>query len=370
MKIVHVITGLKTGGAEQILYTICHADKKNSHCIISLTSRGEYAAKLEKVGVEVLCLNLQYKINIFTGIFELARYIKHVKPDIVQTWMFHSDLIGGIIAKYFGVKKIFWSEHAANIKLLSFTVRIIVKICSILSYIIPNAVVCCAFSTKTILIKEGYSKDKMAVINNGCDMSYYIDKGNKINRKSISSSLNMTDVLIGVVARWDIYKDIPNLLQALKILISKNDAIKCILVGDQLNLQNIILCKLLDQYELRDNVIMLGLRNDIPDILRTIDLFVLSSVSEAFPNVLVESMACGTPCVATDVGDVKYIIGKTGWIVPPSNHEALANSISLSVVEMKNSAAWVQRKKYCRDRIINNFSLDKMVTNYMDLWNK
>ena len=133
MKIVHVITGLKKGGTERLLYSICNADKDITHFVISLTSRGEYASMLENIGVDVLGLNIRYKRNLFTGIFHIQKYIKHVKPDVVQTWMFHSDLIGGIVAKYLGVKKIFWSEHAANFKLLPFTVKIIVRICSILS---------------------------------------------------------------------------------------------------------------------------------------------------------------------------------------------------------------------------------------------
>lgn len=99
------------------------------------------------------------------------------------------------------------------------------------------------------------------------------------------------------------------------------------------------------------------------------DLFVLSSVSEAFPNVLNEAMACGTPCITTNVGDAAVIVGDTGWVVPPKDPQALAKAMLEAMEEQQdNPQAWQARKKACRERIVNNFSIKKMVESYHQVW--
>ena len=112
-----------------------------------------------------------------------------------------------------------------------------------------------------------------------------------------------------------------------------------------------------------------GIRNDISAVMNGIDLFMLSSVSEAFPSVLNESMACGTPCVTTDVGDASTIVGDTGWVVRSKDPQALANASIQAIKEnQSNNEFWLQRKDNCRKRIVENFSLEKMVIKYKEAW--
>ena len=120
---------------------------------------------------------------------------------------------------------------------------------------------------------------------------------------------------------------------------------------------------------LSDNVHLLGIRNDIPAVMNGIDLFMLTSVSEAFPNVLNESMACGTPCVTTNVGDASLIVGNTGWVVSPKDPKALADAVIQAADEKQsNNISWFQRKDDCHQRIANNFTLEKMVEKYKEVW--
>ena len=119
----------------------------------------------------------------------------------------------------------------------------------------------------------------------------------------------------------------------------------------------------LDQYALRDEVMLLGPHNDIPAVMNAIDIHVLSSsFGEAFPNVLAEAMACGTPCVSTDVGDAAMIISNTDWIVPPQSSELLAHSLKLALKEWQDQSAWLKRQQDARRRILDRFNIERMVS--------
>ena len=104
--------------------------------------------------------------------------------------------------------------------------------------------------------------------------------------------------------------------------------------------------------------------------MRKIDIHILaSSYGEAFPNVVAEAMASGTPCVATDVGDTSLVIGNTGWITKPNNPELLAKKI-IEAIKKSRSKEWKNQCKIARDRIVNNFSIKRMIDNYNEVWLK
>ena len=104
-------------------------------------------------------------------------------------------------------------------------------------------------------------------------------------------------------------------------------------------------------------------------IMNGLDIYVQSSsYGEGFPNVVAEAMSCGTPCVVTDVGDASFIVGKTGWIVPPKNSSKLANAIEASFKEIDKNH-WNERRNKARSRIRNEFDINKMIKSYNKLWN-
>ena len=115
MQVLHIITGLKRGGAETLLYRICQFDKEYNHTVISLTGTQDYGKMLNQINVSVYALNFSSsKINFFS-LFKLYKLIREIKPDVVQTWMSHADLIGGVIARFAGIKNIFWGVHLTNL---------------------------------------------------------------------------------------------------------------------------------------------------------------------------------------------------------------------------------------------------------------
>jgi glycosyltransferase involved in cell wall biosynthesis len=182
--------------------------------------------------------------------------------------------------------------------------------------------------------------------------------------------LENTEVVFGLVARWDPIKDHANLLNALSYLKrnGKLDNFVCVVVGDGCDLNNQVLVELLEDLDLKDNVRLMGFRKDIPVFMSMFDLVVLPSKGEGFPNVLAEAMVYGVPCVSTNVGDAKVIVGDTGWIVEPSDHVALAEAISKALITRQDAVLWQRIKNDCHERITQNFSMSTMVSNYLTTW--
>lgn len=370
-KVLHIITGLGDGGAEGVLTRLCIHGKFVNHEVISLMDKGKYGSMLEHANVRVYCLGMNPGKPSLFKLLKLMKLIRKIKPDIVQTWMYHSDFLGGLAAKFTGVKQIFWGIRHSTLdknKAKRSTI-LIAHLCARLSPFIPNKIVCCAYKALHVHTEIGYQKDKMVVIANGYDLT----------RFKLDSSLGLAlrkefdigehEFLIGKVGRFDPFKDHSNLLNAMSILMKQGLAFRCILVGKDLTANNTELYDKIVELGLIDRVILAGQRTDIPAVMNALDLHVLSSSSEAFPNVLAEAMACGTPCVSTDVGDAKEIISKFGWIVPSQNSNELAKSIFYAQVEKQDDInKWEQRRQQSIDHISSKFSLQIMVDSFYRVW--
>jgi glycosyltransferase involved in cell wall biosynthesis len=372
VKVLHIITSLNDGGAEALLYRMVTSKSDSfEHVVVSLMDAGKYGLLLEKAGINVHYLNIHRgKLGIFAS-FKIFDLVKKNQPDVVQTWMFHSDILGGIFARLAGVKNVIWGVHHTTLFKgeSKYSTILIVKLNAFLSRFIPNKIIYCAQKSREVQESIGFSASKGVVVSNGYDVSQFIrnDQLGYIFRNDLNISGNF---LIGNVGRYNPLKDHKNLLLALKEVKAKSNAKwHCILVGTDLDEANLELSGLIYELGLTDSVSLIGRRNDIPSVMNAIDLLVLSSSSEAFPNVLNEAMACGTPCVTTDVGDAALIVSDTGWSVPAHNPNALAVAIIRMIDENKlNESAWENRRFLSRKRIIENFSLEKMIAKYELVW--
>jgi glycosyltransferase involved in cell wall biosynthesis len=181
----------------------------------------------------------------------------------------------------------------------------------------------------------------------------------------------MQTPVIGMVGRYHPQKDHGNLIEAMRLLKQERYAFTCLLVGDSLTEGNIELNQLIRQAGIDEHVRLLGPRTDIVAIMNALDIHVLSSLGEAFPNVLAEAMACGTPCVTTDVGDAALIIGDTGWVVPVRNSRELADGLAAALTaHHAQPEGWPLRQNACRERITAKFSMTSMLAAYQKLWNE
>jgi glycosyltransferase involved in cell wall biosynthesis len=371
-KILHIITGLDNGGAEAIMFRFVTYDKSNIHYVVSLRDYGKYGNLLILNNINVHILNISSFYNFFQSIYKLISIIKDIKPDIVQTWMYHADLFGGVISKISNVKKIFWGIHNSTItNSTKLSTRIIIKINSLLSKYVPNKIISCSNRAITIHKSLGFSVNKFFCIHNGySSKDFYPDILLRQNFRQTYEFSNDIFIL-GMIARYDNQKDPLNFFKAISI-IKKQTKIKfkCILVGSGMDINNKELVNILQSFSLIDDFILFGQSNDINTILNGIDLNILSSrYGEAFPNVIAEAMLSETPCIATNVGDVETLISDTGWIIEPNNSEQLANQIILCFEEYSNNfLKWKERSTNARKRIKDNFTIELMVNNYNKIW--
>mgnify|MGYP001318788737 CR=1 FL=1 len=373
MKILHVITGLGDGGAEGVLLRLTTSDSTNAHQVISLTHEGVHGLRLGAAGIPVHALGMPRGRVTLRGLFKLYQLVRRMQPDVVQTWMYHADLIGGVVARLAGRGTVVWSIRNAslNAQLISRTTRWVARLCAWGSRALPTRIVSCSARAAERHVAFGYDHRKMVVIPNGYDTSCFAP--DLAARSELRMGLNLGGdvVLLGMVARWNAQKDHQNLINALSALARMpGREWRCLLVGPGMLPENAELVDLLASSGVGDRVVLLGPRRDIPPVMNAIDLHVLSSASEGFPNVVAEAMASGTPCVVTDVGDAALIVGETGWVVPARDSGQLATAIVEAVSAMGDEASWTRRKRAARQRILAHFSLDRMVQAYTEVWHE
>ena len=173
-----------------------------------------------------------------------------------------------------------------------------------------------------------------------------------------------------MIARYDKQKGHKILLKSLLKLKKRKIDFNCYLVGKNIDTNNKELSSIIEEYNLTSNVFLIGQVSEVDLVYNFLDISILSSINgEGFPNVLIESMACGTPCVATDTGDANYIIEKTGWIAKPSDSLSLANTLDKAIAEI-NLPDWSSRKENCRQRVKMNFDIIHMLNKFQLTWSK
>ena len=359
-KIIHIITGLGNGGAEHMLYKLIkYSDKTRFyHEVISLMDEGVYGCKINALGVKVHCLN----INRSTGniIFPLlkARHIAK-KFDIVSTWLYHADIFGFIIAKVLLRKKLIWNIRHSNLDKNANkpTTLKIVRLNSFLS----RAVNLITYNSNRALENHlgiGYSAQNAVVIPNGFELDKF--QFNMEDRLRVREKLKLGEVkTIITVGRWDVQKDYYTLLKALNEVRKKTTSFKMIMVGANLDYANDELVALIEKYNLKDNIILLGIHNNIPALLAAADIYVSSSLGESFSNAIGEAMACELPCIVTDVGDSKLIVEDTGKVVNAGDYISMAEAMLTYL-----NANPLFRNFAGRQRIKKEFEISKIAAKF------
>jgi glycosyltransferase involved in cell wall biosynthesis len=372
MHILHIITGLGQGGAESVLYRLATAPGQICrHTVISLTDAGIYGERLRVAGVDVQTVSMARGRFSLRGFIKLTRLIRATPAHVVQTWMYHADLIGGLAARYVGQRAVCWGirNSGAYLEKSSASARLMLRISARLSGRVPAAIVCCAPDAARRHQAAGYDGTHMHVITNGYDLVRFAPDGLARARVRREWDIDDSHLLIGCVARWDPLKDHDNLMHALAALDADDTQgnIRCVLVGRGMTADNTQLMAIIDRLGLQSKIILAGPRDDIPAVMNALDIHVLSSRAEGFPNVVAEAMACGTPCVVTQVGDAAAIVGDAGWIAPAERPAALQGALA-SAVDAVRRYGRESVGEHGHQRVHQCLGLAKMVHAYTVLW--
>lgn len=369
MKILHIITGLNRGGAENALYRLLKADADPSRFhVISLLDDGVYGSKFRQLGVRVTTLGMRSPLESPKALASLIQILRETRPQVVQTWMYHADLLGGIASKLVGVP-VCWGVRQSDLtsKFAKRSTRATARLCAWLSASIPQAIVVCAVLAEVKHREFGYA-DKFTLIPNGVDTDQL--RPDSANGKLIRNELGLQPdaKVIGHISRADSIKDHRTLFRMFARVADKDADAILVLAGPGLTFSERYLTDIGIPTDLRGRILALGPRNDVSKILNAMDVFILSSAAEGFPNVVVEAMACGVPCVVTDVGDAAMIVGDTGWVRPVGDADGLADDILAALTEA--SALHRERAKRARERIVAHYSVERMASAYDQLWHR
>ena len=370
MKIIHIISGLNGGGAENVLLRLTCLDDVNDHHVISLTTEGVLGPKFRANGIKLTCLNMKRGKLSIAGVVKLWRLLKVETSDCVQTWMYHSDLIGGVIARLTG-HKVLWGIRHSNFKISNSNLQtvIIMLFNSLLSHLIPLKIICCAESARLTHQRVGYSRTKMVVIENGVDCKIF-DVDHK-KRGFLRKRYLLADktFVIGMVARFTEQKDHKNLLLGFKKFVKTIPDTVCVLAGKGMDSSNHALIEMIVNLNLSEKIILLGEVDGSAELMQAVDLNVLSSsFGEGYPNVLIEAMACGTPSIATNVGDSKSILGESGWIIDPQNSSELGDALINAYELFLKSNKWQKLCVKCRSTAVSQNNIETTLKKYLNIW--
>lgn len=363
LKVCHIITGLQAGGAEGALYRLCKAQRTFDTTVVSLLDDGVYGDKLRELGVEVITMNSRSLPSFVRGLIKLRGIVKEKQPDIIQTWMYHADLVGGVIA--WGCRiPVCWGIRTSTVRGRTFMTWLVAKLCVLISGVVPRRAISCAKRAVEAHQAFGY-RAPFEVVPNGLDASRW-NPGGAVNVRRQDLGIPGNTFVLAHAARADRLKDHATLAIAFSAAHASKNDLRLLLCGAGLEPGSEYFGSLPFTLSARNAVIALGSREDLPNLWRLADGFVLSSVVEGFPNVVVEAMASGLPCVVTDAGDAAEIVGDTGFIVTPAAPDALAEAIlRLSTLEPDARKAMGAA---ARRRVEENYTMERMSEGFTRVW--
>ena len=369
IRIMHVITGLERGGAETMLTRLLLGLDRHAFAqsVVSLTTRGSYGDLVEASGAVLTTLGMSGFVGMPRCLAVLCGVIREQQPAIVQTWLYHADFLGLVAARLVGGPSVAWNIRCAELSpddVPSTTHRLISVLARLSNR--PSAVL---FNSNAGLHSHrniNYRPRFDLVIPNGFDLDeWYPDLNRRFNFRA-EIGVHEKTFIVGMVARYHRIKDHRSFLEAAARIRSSGADVSFVLAGYGIDWSNQALVADIEALDLRDSVNLLGARNDMPAVMAGLDCLALTSRSEGFPNVIGEAMASGVPCVSTDAGDARLIVGDTGNIVPVADAVGLANAIiGLISTSREDRIALAAR---CRARISEKFSLDRVLALYANFY--
>ena len=359
------------GGAEIMLLNLLSKMDRNrfSPEVISLAGIGLIGKKIKELGIPVYGMNMsQGRINPIL-VWRFIRFVKRLHPNLIQGWMYHGNLAAQFVNSFLNKPvHVLWSIHHSvdNISNEKITTAWVIRLCAKISKR-PSKIIYVAKSSAIQHKNLGFFPDRSCVIHNGYNSDQFVPSERARAQIRNEMGLPLSSQIIGLIARYHPMKDHENFLKAAYILRKSYPDVHFLLAGENLDSNNKTLMDLVQGLNLKNRVHFLGLRQDNHTLNAALDISTNTSYfGECFSIAVGEAMSCEVPCVVTDVGDSSLLVDNTGIVVPPRSPEALARGWE----ELLNMGHEGRRKlgRQARERIVSNFSLDKIVSQYESLY--
>jgi len=360
--VVHV---MQVAGAEMLVTQLIERlHDKIDPVVFCLDAIGALGERLMEAGVPVVVLNRSPGIDYGLP-WRFAREIRKRKIDVLHAHQY-TPYFYAATAKLCGAwgVKIIFTEHGRHYPdEVSWKRRLANR--TILSRLSFDMTACCDFSARATELNDGFHHVK--TIANGVDLENIQPLRDPFERSQLRQSLGLRNDLlyVGCIARFHPVKDHPMLLRAWKRVCTNMPQARLLLVGD--GPEKVKLKSLANELGISDSVEFWGVRNDVPNILRSIDVFTLTSVTEASSLTLLEAMACACPVVITDVGgNGEHVTdGVEGWLVPRHDDERLAERLLQTLCDADHRSSMGTN---ARQRVERQFSLENTLSNYENLF--
>jgi len=370
MRVLHVITDLGVGGAERMLAKLARRLPALGveMEVVSLGGHGVLGAEIAAAGVPVRALGMRRAGGALGGVPRLAAHIRRYDPAVVQTWLYHADLVGLVANRLAGGgRPLAWNLRCSDLDpgAGKRTTRVIRRMLAQLSPL-PDMVMANSARGLAVHRAQGYRPRASLLLPNGFDLDEFAPDAGARAKLRAELGLGPEREVVGMLARLDPMKDHETFLRAAGIARARRPSLAFLLAGQGCGPEGPLAARAA-ALGLGGAIRLLGRRADVPALLNALDVATLSSAhGEGFANVLGEAMACGIPFVATDVGDSAEILSGTGRLVPPRAPEALA-SAWLEVLDMPAPARRALGEAV-RRRVMERYEIGAIARRYAEAY--
>jgi len=372
-RILHVITGTGTGGAERMMLHVCKQLQATGieSTVVSLQPEGAIAPELRSAGAEVLSLRLARGRLPFGALRDLRNMIDACAPAIVQGWMYHGNLAATLAVAGRKPRPVLaWNVRQSLYDLGAEPrlTRWVIRAGAILSRQ-PAAIVYNSDVSRRQHESLGFAAARACTIDNGFDTDVLRPDPVAAAKFREAWQVPPGALLFGCMARWHPIKNHAGLIDAFARVYARHPSVRLVLVGEGLDQTNPdLVAALRRQGGAAAGVVLAGPVVDVAGAMSAMDIVCLASHAEGFPNVVGEAMACQRPCIVTDVGDAPRIVGDGGWVVPRADTAALATAMQAALALDPRTRALMGEN--ARRRIQERFAIGRIGTAYAELYRR
>lgn len=365
MRVLLFGRALGPGGAERQMALLAAGLQRRGHEVTVATfyPGGRFLSVVADAGAAYVSLEKRGRWDVVGFLLRFRRLLVRAKPDIVYSFLPAANIVALAMTRGRSRPRCVWGVRVSDMRLENygwlerFVYTAERRLARVADLVIFNA-----RSGLRQARARGMAPRNGVVVANGIDTAAFMP--DETARRTLREAWGVADeeTLVGLVARFDPMKDHRTLFAAVRATLGKHPAVRLVLAGAGIEPSNGALLAMLRAAGLEERTLLLGERSDMPALMAALDILCLSSAyGEGFPNVLGEAMATGVPCVATDVGDCRDVVGDTGIIVPPEDAAALTDGIDRLLARLAASGGSLRDS--ARRRIVENFSIDSLLCN-------